>query len=147
MESPALIGARDPEEAVSQWFERMGRYCAAVDYEGARSIFAEDVVAFGTNMEIETGLDALQARQWETIWPNIEGFRFDIEHARSFGKGDRAWEVATWSSTGFDDSGRPFARPGRATVVLELRDGRWLAVHTHFSLVPGTPKRTHGRRA
>ena len=137
----------DPVVAVKQWFERMGRYCAALDYNGARSIFAEDVVAFGTNMEIETGLDALQRNQWDAIWPNIEDFRLDLDGVRSFGRGDRAWGVATWSSTGFDDSGRPFARHGRATVVLERRDGRWLAVHTHFSLVPGTPQRTYGRRA
>ena len=52
--------------------------------------------------------------------------------------------VATWTSTGFHEDGTPFHRPGRATVILERRDGQWLSVHTHFSLNPGTPPRTHG---
>lgn len=141
------ITTTDPHVAVHEWFERLGRYCALVDYEAARAIFADDVVAFGTNMEIEAGLDSLQQNQWEGIWPNISDFRFDLGRIHVKGESERAWGVATWLSTGFDDAGRPFDRPGRATVVLERREGRWLAVHTHFSLVPGTPQRTYGSRS
>ena len=31
-------------------------------------------------------------------------------------------------------------------VWMERRDGVWLVVHSHFSLVPGTPAFTHGRK-
>ena len=34
------------------------------------------------------------------------------------------------------DDGSTFERPGRATVILEQRDGALKALHTHFSLVP-----------
>jgi hypothetical protein len=32
--------------------------------------------------------------------------------------------------------GSTFRRPGRATIAFAQRDGRWLAVHTHFTLIP-----------
>ena len=139
------IRAADPQMAVRDWFARLGRDCAAVDFASARAIFAPDVVSFGTRADVAVGLDALQTNQWEGIWPNIEAFRFDLDGVHAAGDGRRAWGAATWTSTGFDESGRPFPRPGRATILLEQRDGRWLAVHTHFSLFPGTPPRTFGR--
>lgn len=31
----SLVTTSDPVEAVGQWFDLMGRYCASVDYDGA----------------------------------------------------------------------------------------------------------------
>ncbi len=50
--------------------------------------------------------------------------------------GDRAWIAAPWTSRGTRADGTTFPRPGRCTIAFERRDGRWLAVHTHFSLTP-----------
>ena len=122
----------------------MGRYCAAVDYDSAERIFAEDVVSFGTTMDIVTGRRALREGQWESIWGNIADFKMDLDNVYATGSGDQAWGVVTWTSTGYDRDRKPFHRPGRATVALERRDGVWLAVHTHFSLYPGAPQRTYG---
>ena len=47
-------------------------------------------------------------------------------------------------AVGYDEDGRPFARPGRMTVILERRTAAWDAAHTHFSLLPGTPPGTYG---
>lgn len=138
------ITAETPEAAVAAWFERLGAHCAAGEYGPARAIVAPDVVSFGTKADVVTGLDHLQENQWEGIWPYIEGFGFDEGSVHAAGQGDVAWGVATWESVGFDESGEPFHRPGRATVVLERRGEDWLAVHTHFSLFPGTPPRTFG---
>lgn len=150
----------DPLKAVREWFARLSDCCARVDYAGARAIFAPDVASFGTKADIVSGLDLLQKNQWEGIWPNIANFRVDLSSVRGGGGGDLAWGIAVWSSTGFQEEGKPYDRPGRATVVLERRPevtharttgtGRatraWLAVHTHFSLNPGAPPRTFGRR-
>lgn len=135
----------DPREAVAGFFARLGRLCAAVDFDATEPLFASDVASFGTRAAVVTGLDRLRSEQWEGIWPNIEGFRFDLDSVHGGGTGDLAWGMAPWTSTGFDERGAPFERPGRATVVMERRDGVWLVVHTHFSLAPGTPPRTHGR--
>lgn len=141
------ITSDDPRTAVGEWFARLSRYCANVDYDAARAIFAADVVSFGTKAEVVTGLDRLVAEQWRGIWPNISDFRIDPASVHGGGVGNLAWGVASWASTGYDAEGRPFHRPGRATIVLERRaGGAWLCVHSHFSLNPGTPARTFGRK-
>ncbi|MGE3984936.1 MAG: nuclear transport factor 2 family protein [Dehalococcoidia bacterium] len=138
------ITTTDPLEAARQWFGLLSSYCAAVDFDSAEAIFAGDVVSFGTKAAIVAGMEHLRRNQWEGIWPNIRDFRIDVEHVEGGGNEDTAWGVANWNSTGFDEQHEPFDRPGRATVILERREGRWLAVHTHFSLAPGTPQRTFG---
>jgi ketosteroid isomerase-like protein len=135
----------DPESAVLQWFTLLGELCAAIDYDTAEGIFADDVVSFGTRADIVTGLENLRRNQWEGIWGNIADFKIATESVQGFGNEEVAWGVATWISTGFDEERKPFHRPGRATVTLARRDGAWLATHTHFSLTPGTLARTHGR--
>jgi ketosteroid isomerase-like protein len=143
--SATPITIAGPIAAVQEWFARLSQYCATVDYASARLIFAPDVVSFGTKAKIVAGLDALQAHQWEGIWPNILDFRIELDTIHAGGDDTYAWGIASWSSTGFDEAGHPFDRPGRATVILNRRDGRWLAVHTHFSLAPGVPARTFGK--
>ncbi len=66
-----------------------------MDYESARAIFADDVVAFGTNMEIESLLDSLQQNQWEGIWPNISDCRSDLGGIHVKGDSELAWGIAT----------------------------------------------------
>ena len=140
------ITTPDAIEAVRQWFGMLSRYCAAEDYESTREIFADDVASFGTRADIVTGLDRLQANQWEGIWPNIQDFKIDLDNITSGGSESIAWGIATWTSTGFDEDGGSYHRPGRATIVLERRGETWVALHTHFSLNPGTPPRTYGPR-
>lgn len=138
------ITVTDPAEAVHQWFTLLSSYCARVDYDSAERIVAEDIASFGTATDIVTGGRALREGQWESIWENITDFKMDLDNVHARGSGDQAWGMVTWTSTGYDNDHKPFHRPGRATVTLERRDGVWLAVHTHFSLYPGTPQRTYG---
>ena len=139
-----IITDSDANLAIVEWFEKLGKYCASVDYDSARAIFAADVLSFGTRADIVSGLEPLQLNQWEGIWPNIQNFKINMDTVHSGGNQHTAWGVATWTSTGFHDDGSSFERPGRATVILERRQDRWLSVHTHFSLNPGTPPRTYG---
>ncbi len=139
------ITTNDPQEAAEQWFAGLEKCCSTVDYDSAEAIFADDVVSFGTKTQIVSGLETLRKNQWEGIWGNIADFKIVSESVQGFGEGDIAWGVATWTSTGFDESHQPFDRPGRATVTLARRGGTWLATHTHFSLNPGTPPRTYGK--
>ena len=140
------ITTADPNQAMVEWFEKLGRWCASIDYDSTLSIFAEDVLSFGTKADIVSGLNLLRENQWEGIWPKVEGFRINMETLHSSGDERHAWGIATWTSTGFNEDGTTFVRPGRATTILERRGDRWLSVHTHFSLNPGTPARTHGRK-
>lgn len=136
------VTTADPERAVIEWFDAFGSHVANEEYEAARGLVADDVLSFGTKAELVEDLDRLVERQWKGIWPYIEDFRFaDIHPVPT---GDGAWAAAGWRSTGFDEDGSPYNRPGRTTIAFERRDDRWLAVHTHFSLHPGTPQTTYG---
>jgi len=87
----------EPETAVLQWFTLLGELCAAIDYDTAEGIFADDIVSFGTRADIVTGLDNLRRNQWEGIWGNIADFK-----------------VATMTSRGASPPGH---RPGSTRTI------------------------------
>jgi ketosteroid isomerase-like protein len=111
----------------------------AVDYERARALFGEDVVAFGTFAAVVSGREQLEQEQWRKIWPTIRDFTFRIDELHCVGTDRMLCVVVPWDSLGRRDDGETFARPGRATLVLEPRGQRWVAVHSHFSLAPARP--------
>ncbi|HLE26999.1 MAG TPA: nuclear transport factor 2 family protein [Anaerolineales bacterium] len=127
---------QDTEQAIRAWLTELQACVRAVDYDRAQKIFAPDVVGFGTYASMAQGLEALRAEQWSNIWPTIREFTFRLDELHWGGEGDLAWAACPWDSIGFHAGGTAFARPGRVTVILERRDGAWLAVHTHFSLYP-----------
>jgi ketosteroid isomerase-like protein len=137
---------REPGQAIREWFRVLERCVRQVDYHTMRRHFAPDVLSFGTRADVVAGLDALVANQWSGIWPHIREFTIDFEQFHWGASGDQAWGIAPWNSRGFHPDGTSYPRPGRATVIFERRDGEWLALHTHFSLFPGTPQSTHGPR-
>jgi ketosteroid isomerase-like protein len=147
LESKLVVSAlQDPLEPLREWFRVWGGYVSVVDFNSARALFDADVASFGTHAEVVFGLDRLVAQQWSAVWPNIADFRFVVEKLHGGIAGDYAWAAVPWTSTGFHTDGTPFERPGRATVTFRRDGERWLGVHTHFSLKPGTPPRTYGRR-
>lgn len=145
--SKSTITVNDPLEAVREWFGVINRNCPALDFDSTEGIFAPDVVGFGTKAQkIQIGLETLRQNQWEKLWPTIRDYEIDMHSVHGGGSEHLAWGVAVWTSTGFDEQGVAFPRPGRVTTVLEKRDGRWLSVHTHFSVVPGTPPFSYGQK-
>lgn len=134
---------------IKDWFDEWGSYVAAVDYDAARPLFHPEAIGFGTYMEYVRGLDQLEARQWRSIWSTTAGFQFLTERliCGVSSDGRQAWGIVPWTSTGFHEDGASFDRPGRATVLFlrEDSDEPWRAIHTHFSLSPGTPQRSFGK--
>ena len=129
-----------PEE----WLRTFEAAVRARDFDAGRTMFAQDAVAFGTWARAVSGLDNIVREQWQNVWPRISGFRFDgTAHVRT--AGDTAWIASGWQTEATGPDGRPFARPGRGTFVLERRGGTWLAVHSHFSLLPSQSETAHGR--
>ncbi len=144
------MSADQDTAAIRDWFATWGSFVAAVDFESARPLFDPAVIGFGTFMDTVTGLDNLEQRQWRSIWPTIQDFRFNLDSLKCVVSEDRLLAVAaiTWGSTGIGEDGRPFDRPGRATVglVRAATDAPWRGMHTHFSLNPGTPQTSYGDR-
>jgi len=129
------------------WFGEWEALIRAVDMDGALSMFSGDVVGFGSSNRLLRGRAELHGRQWSPTWPNIDRFTFLLDELGLVVSSDRRTATAyvPFSSTGYDvTTGAAFDRPGRCTIVLvrAALDEPWRAVHTHFSLVPGTPLRT-----
>ena len=142
-----------PEEdvrAIGDWFDGWGAEVAARNFADARERFDGRALGFGTWMDRVEGLDALEARQWRSIWPTIEDFRHHTEGLRCMVSPDRllAFGMLVWSSTGFHEDGRAFERPGRTTAIFarESVEDPWRCVHTHVSLFRDVPQRSFGRR-
>jgi ketosteroid isomerase-like protein len=130
---------------VRRWFEQLAEHVRAVDFAGARPIFAADMIAFGTFTDFMTGRDNAEAKQWRNVWPHIDEFRWRPD-IRVIVSPDRltAIGMAIFDSTGYAKDGASYERPGRATVAFTRQHvgDDWVAQHTHMSLVPGVPTRS-----
>jgi ketosteroid isomerase-like protein len=147
MEIAAPHMTQQPDlEPLRDWFRRWNTCLLTVDFARARGLFDPAVSGFGTHADIVFGLDRLEAEQWRNVWPLISDFRFHEDALHGGIAGAHAWAACPWSSTGYDSESAKFARPGRATVILKHTGDGWRGVHTHFSLNPGTPGRTYGKR-
>jgi ketosteroid isomerase-like protein len=133
------------------WFQRLTDHVQAVDYVGARPLFAKDLIAFGTFADFVTGRDATEQSQWRSIWPTIDHFRCRLDDMRTIVSIDRLTAVGmtVFDSTGYNEDGTPYDRPGRVTVVFGRAEigADWVAQHTHFSLFRGIPGRSFGNKS
>jgi ketosteroid isomerase-like protein len=131
-----------------EWLDRFARYVREVDYASARPLFHPDILAFGTHRDVIPGLDTWVRAQWDNVWPRTSDFRFDLGSTRVLASADggMAVVIAPWTSTGYHTDGTGFDRPGRATMVFQRVNGRWLCVHSHMSLNRGVPQESHGNR-
>lgn len=122
--------------AIRQWLEDFSAAVRAVDYERGKTMFAPEVVGFGTYAAMLEGLDDLVAGQWRHIWGVTRGFTFRLDQLHCGVDGDLAWVAVPWDSQGRTATGDWYDRPGRATLILQRRDGRWRCLHSHLSLYP-----------
>lgn len=123
-------------DEIRHWLEEFSEAVRAVDYERGMTMFAPEVVGFGTYAAMRVGLEPLVEGQWKNIWGVIRGFTFRLDDLHGGISGNQAWAAVPWDSQGRDDDGNWYDRPGRATFIFERRDGRWLAIHSHLSTVP-----------
>jgi ketosteroid isomerase-like protein len=130
------------------WLEVFSAHVRNVDYAPARPLFHPEILAFGTHQDVLPSLEAWVNSQWDNVWPRTDNFHFTSAEAHVLISDDSslAVVVAPWTSTGYDPDGRPFDRPGRATIVFHKSGDTWLGVHSHLSLNRGVPQTSHGNR-
>src|SRR3954469_6299424 len=142
---PPLAAAHEKDVAlVRRWFRHLELCVRSVDYAGARPLFAQDVITFGTFAAFTTGRDATETEQWRTVWSRIDDLRTILSEDRRTAVG-----MAVFTSVGYTEDGIPYDRPGRATAVL-ARDALtedWAAQHLHVSLFRDVPTRSFGTKA
>jgi ketosteroid isomerase-like protein len=146
--SALLIADAATTQRFHRWLETFAGYVRDVDYASARPLFHPDVVAFGTHNDVILGLDTWVATQWDNVWPRTSDFRFVLDQTVVLTSADGAMAtvVAPWTSTGYHPDGKPFPRPGRATMVFSKNADGWLCVHSHMSLNRGVPQTSHANR-
>jgi ketosteroid isomerase-like protein len=134
--------------AVKEWFQALADHVQAVDYEGARRLFAEDMIAFGTFTDFMLGRALAEDRQWRNVWSTIRRFRWRLGETQAIVSADRLTGIgmAVFDSDGYTPAGERFDRRGRATVSFARQKigEPWVATHTHMSLFRGTPDQSHG---
>jgi hypothetical protein len=56
--------------------------------------------------------------------------------------------MVAFDSTGYGEDSTPYDRPGRSTVVFTQSavGADWVAQYVHFSLFPGVPPRSFGKK-
>src|SRR5215210_3832004 len=121
---PGDLQARAPDHAlghgeddlalVRRWFQHLQLHVQAVDFVGARSLFAEEIVTFGTVRAFTVGREATEREQWRNVWSRIDGFRWQLDDLRVIISGDRRTAVgmALFESVGYAADGTPYDRPG-----------------------------------
>ena len=144
------MGSSIPD-SIAQWLNEWQDRIRAADTSGARHLFDDRVIAFGTRANHVRNLDRLERDQWERVWPRTQGFTFLLEEAVCIISSDglMACVALPWESF-VESNGELIRRPGRSSILLgrtSLEDP-WLARHTHFSLevrdgslVPGKDSR------
>jgi len=127
----------NPEmESIHHWLKGFSSAVRARNFELGRTFFAQDVVGFGSVAERCDGLKNLELQQWRKVWGVTTGFEFDLENAFVNIEGPMGWAASTWQSYGKTANGDDLLRRGRSSFVFRKHDGKWLAVHSHFSLEP-----------
>ena len=131
-----------------EWLETFSSHVRAVDYASARPLFHPNILAFGTHQDVLPSLEAWVITQWDNVWPKTDEFRFNLTetHVLASDDGSMAVVIAPWTSIGYDPEGKPFDRPGRATMVFHRSLAGWLGVHSHLSLNRGVAQTSHGDR-
>jgi ketosteroid isomerase-like protein len=146
----AMVASEDDVALVQRWFQRLQLHVQAVDFAGARHLFSDDLITFGSFNPFTIGREANEEEQWRTVWGRIDHFRWRLDDLRTLVSDDRLMAVgmAVFDSTGYTEAGTPYERPGRATVVL--RRGTisedWIGHHMHVSLFRDVPTRSFGSR-
>ena len=145
-----LPAAEEDKRSVGEWYSRWDKFVADVDFKPVREMFAEDVVAFGSKVEMMTSQAQLEREQWRAVWPSIEDYRYDLSTLEVVTSPDRlmAMGAVMFRSTGVHPDGAKFARSGRSTCTfMRTAIGTpWICTHSHLSVSPGTPGISHGKR-
>ena len=126
------------QEAVRDILHRVQSCVRSLDYEGVRDLIPDDGVYFGSVAIKARGYEQLRKHQFEKVWPNIREFTIQEDSITVHDVGSLAWATCLFESFG-PDPGDQTKRCGRMTFVFELRDDRWVMVHSHDSLFPTMP--------
>ena len=114
------------------WLDQFVAAVRSDDIDAGRRLFADDAVGYGALSARMLGLESLVAQQWRPTWARVA--QWDVTEVDLLVRRDDLAVLAfCWQRLNKDDGATV---PGRATMVLQRVDDRWLCVHSHFSASP-----------
>ncbi|HUK29996.1 MAG TPA: SgcJ/EcaC family oxidoreductase [Candidatus Acidoferrum sp.] len=123
------------DEAIDRQISQMLAAWQSGDAEGMHAFYADDVL-------VVSGVAEPPVSGWPAYLRAYQGQRartqsVRIERSNTFRKidGNSAWATYQWDLTGVMD-GKATNAQGHTTLVFEKRNGKWLIVLNHTSLVP-----------
>jgi ketosteroid isomerase-like protein len=128
----------ETEAEVKSVLDRFAKDYENRDIDDLLSLFApdSDVVMFGTGAdEKRVGLVEIR-KQAERDWSRSDATAIKFGQTSISAAGSVAW-LATDATFMVRFDGQEYNLDGRATGVLEKRDGKWLLVQGHFSVPSG----------
>ncbi len=139
-------------ERVCAWFAELAQRVQAVDFAGARHLFAEDMVAFGTFSDFVAGREAVERLQWQKVWPVIADFRWRLAEIKALVAADRlsATGLACFELDRLQPRGRALRAAGprhRRLPALRHRHAMAGAAHAHVPLPRGAASSRSGGSA
>jgi len=131
----------ETEASVFMWLEEFAACVRKRDFKAGRLLFDPHVHAFDIKASSAHNLDALVANQWKPIWTTTRDFRFLPDSVVTYSSDDGVLVcvLGRWESVGLKAGGGTFDCRGRSTLLLQKWEASpfgYLALHTHFSLVP-----------
>lgn len=125
-------------ERAQHWLATWQQCIRDCNYTLARTLFDDEVTAFGTVAARMTGIEALVHEQWMKVWEHTREFTFDLQGWTVVLAGENHCVVAIgWTCVAVNRATqREYVRAGRASIVLKEEAGALRCVHTHFSLDP-----------
>ena len=146
---PDDAATQQDRESLTVWLDGFSTEIQTLDYETARKRFVQDVTTFSTHKNIVSNLDEFGHDQWRHVWHTSTGFHWATAEMRFGTSPDRlmAWIAVPCASTGYQEDGTAFDRPGRGSLVLarESLDAPWLGLHVHVSLRHGVQAKSYGK--
>ena len=131
--APAFAdAAKDVEAATQQWISAFNRK-SAPEIVG---LYAKDAVFFGTTSPVLRDTPALVQDYFKNI--GAAGGTISMGDHRVQVLGDVAINTGFYTRTAVQD-GKEVKNPAWFTFVYQLRQGKWMIVEHHSSVLPGAP--------
>lgn len=131
----APASAQSPEDEVIATLEAMWTAIEEGDLEAYARHIHPDFTQFGENdVYLAVGKE-LEVRAIGDYLTRARAVHTEMHQPSVTIRGDVAWITYYWTDSG-RSGGERFTSRGKSTRIFVREDGRWLAVHGHYTAVP-----------
>jgi len=137
---PMVISAQDSKvekqkQAVINTLKEMWTAIENEDIEQYAGFIHPDFTAFGENDTYLAEGKELEIRSVKSWLESADKVHTEMHNPQVTIIDNVAWIAYYWTDSGISN-GKPFATRGKSTRIFVLKEGKWLCIHGHYTLVP-----------